>query len=122
MNLTASFAPIAQTPRFPSSRNALPSSPPRSDIGLTPRVALPMAADHVRVSQFQRFVDFPTRNTGSITAILVKANSAFVYLFIPNRPVVNPTSLQDVNSRLRKSCQEGDPMLIYPIPVEVTQA
>jgi hypothetical protein len=37
-------------------------------------------------------------------------------------PAVNPTSLQDVNTRLTGFGQEGNPMVIYPVPVEVTQA
>jgi hypothetical protein len=37
-------------------------------------------------------------------------------------PAVNPTSLQSVNGRLTGFDQEGTPMVIYPVPAEVTQA
>jgi hypothetical protein len=35
---------------------------------------------------------------------------------------VNPISLQSVNGLLTVFGQEGNPMVIYPVPVEVTQA
>jgi hypothetical protein len=35
---------------------------------------------------------------------------------------VNPISLQSVNGLLPVFGQEGNPMVIYPVPVEVTQA
>jgi hypothetical protein len=45
----------------------------------------------------------------------------------PGRPplthsAVNPISLQSVNGLLTIFMQEGNPMVIYPVPVEVTQA